>query len=210
MRGIGRSIAEHLAACGANVHVFDRATGDTTDAPFTSQAVDISDAEGVAGALAVLLGPPALLVNNAGIVRDRTIAKMTDEEWQEVLTVNLTGTFNMIRAVVPGMAGAGYEWIVNITSINGLRGKFGQANYTASKARLIGLTKTAARELGPKGITVNAVAPGMVMTEMVKMGPEEILSQAVTESALKQLAEPADITHAVAFLLSNTARMITG
>ncbi len=210
MRGIGRAIAEHLAAGSADVHVFDRAAGDVAEAPFSAHAVDVADSQAVARAVAALPAPPALLVNNAGILRDRTIAKMTDEEWQDVLTVNLTGAFNMIRAVAPGMTGAGHGRIVNITSINGLRGKFGQANYSASKAGLIGLTKTAARELGPKGITVNAVAPGMVMTEMASTLPEELLSQAVAESALKQLAEPADIAHAVAFLLSDAARMITG
>ena len=108
------------------------------------------------------------------------------------------------------MAEQGFGRIVNITSINGLRGKFGQANYSAAKAGLIGLTKTAARELGPKGITVNAVAPGMVMTDMAQMLPEEILVAAVDEAVLRDLAEPQDISNAVLFLLSDAARCITG
>jgi 3-oxoacyl-[acyl-carrier protein] reductase len=127
-----------------------------------------------------------------------------------VLTVNLTGAFNMIRALAPHMAAQGYGRIVNITSINGLRGKFGQANYAAAKAGLIGLTKTAAREFGKKGVTVNAVAPGMVMTDMARALPAEIIAQAEREAALATLARPEDISDAVLFLLSDAARAITG
>jgi acetoacetyl-CoA reductase/3-oxoacyl-[acyl-carrier protein] reductase len=116
----------------------------------------------------------------------------------------------MIRAMAPLMKNAGFGRIVNITSINGLRGKFGQANYTAAKAGLIGLTKTTARELGPKKVTVNAVAPGMVLTEMALQLPKEFLDKAMDETLLKQLADPADIANAVTFLLSDQARMITG
>ncbi len=116
----------------------------------------------------------------------------------------------MLRACAPGMIAAGCGRIVNITSINGLRGKFGQANYTAAKAGMIGLTKTAARELGPKGITVNAVAPGMVMTEMARALPAEVLERALQESVMRELATPDDIAAAVVFLLSDMARMITG
>ncbi len=153
---------------------------------------------------------PTLLVNNAGITRDRTIAKMNDADWAAVLNVNLTGTFNMIRAVAPRMAEQRFGRIVNITSINGLRGKFGQGNYAAAKAGLIGLTKTAARELGPKGITVNAVAPGMVMTDMARALPEETLHTAFSELVLSDFPEPQDIGNAVLFLLSDAARHITG
>jgi acetoacetyl-CoA reductase/3-oxoacyl-[acyl-carrier protein] reductase len=135
---------------------------------------------------------------------------MSDDEWQSVLSVNLTGAFNVVRALAPTMREAGYGRIVNITSINGIRGKFGQANYSAAKAGLIGLTKTLARELGPRGVTVNAVAPGMVMTEMAKALPEEFLAKARAESVLPELALPEDIANAVLFLLSDGARMITG
>jgi acetoacetyl-CoA reductase/3-oxoacyl-[acyl-carrier protein] reductase len=127
-----------------------------------------------------------------------------------VIAVNLTGAFNIIRAAVPGMTAAGYGRIVNVTSINGLRGKFGQANYTAAKAGLIGLTKTAARELGAKGVTVNAVAPGMVMTEMAAQVPEEIRNRAIAETVLGRLAAPEDIAYGVLFLLSEQAGLITG
>ncbi|HEY5719556.1 MAG TPA: 3-oxoacyl-ACP reductase FabG [Gammaproteobacteria bacterium] len=208
-RGIGRAIAERLAAAGAEVYVLDLGAPEG-DAPFTFHEVDISDADAVAEAVGRLPEHATLLVNNAGITRDRSLLKMSDAEWQSVIDVNLTGAFHLIRALAPRMRDAGHGRIVNITSINGLRGKFGQANYSAAKAGLVGLTKTAAKELGPKGVTVNAVAPGMVLTEMAKVLPREILDAALAETALKRLAEPGDIADAVLFLLSDAARMITG
>jgi acetoacetyl-CoA reductase/3-oxoacyl-[acyl-carrier protein] reductase len=208
-RGIGRAIAEALVAAGAEVHSFD--VGETdAGLPFTCHAVDVSDPASVAAAVEALPEHATLLVNNAGITRDRSLAKMSDEEWQAVLSVNLGGAFHTIRAMAPRMRVAGHGRIVNITSINGLRGKFGQANYSAAKAGLVGLTKTAAKEFGAKGVTVNAVAPGMVMTDMAHALPREILDAALAETATKRLAEPADIAHAVLFLLSDAARMITG
>ena len=210
-RGIGLAITRALLAQGASVHVFDVAPGEEGEqAPYRFHQVNIADSASVAAAVAELPQPVALLVNNAGITRDRSMVKMSDEEWQAVLSVNLSGAFHMARALAPGMRQAGYGRIVNITSINGIRGKFGQANYAAAKAGLIGLTKTLARELGAKGITVNAVAPGMVMTEMAKALPEEYLDKARAESVLPELATPEDIANAVLFLLSDAARMITG
>lgn len=208
-RGIGLAITRALLRHGAKVHVFDMAPGDGADA-YQFHQVNIADSASVAQAVASLPEPVTLLVNNAGITRDRSVLKMSDDEWQSVITVNLTGAFNMTRALAPAMRDAGYGRIVNITSINGIRGKFGQANYSASKAGLIGLTKTLARELGPKGVTVNAVAPGMVMTEMALSLPEEVLAKARAESVLPDLATPEDIANAVLFLLSDAARMITG
>jgi acetoacetyl-CoA reductase/3-oxoacyl-[acyl-carrier protein] reductase len=172
--------------------------------------IDIADSDAVKLAVSDLPVPPTLLVNNAGITRDRSIAKMSDVDWAAVLNVNLTGAFNMIRAVAPLMARQAFGRIVNVTSINGLRGKFGQANYVAAKAGLIGLTKTAAREFGRKNITVNAVAPGMVMTDMARALPGEVILKAVDEAVLPELADPADISNAVLFLLSDAARAITG
>ena len=210
-RGIGRAIAAALGAAGAHVYAFDVGEPERIESfPHRFVRIDIADNNAVKAAVAALPAKPTMLVNNAGITRDRSIAKMSDDDWAAVLNVNLTGAFNMIRAVAPLMVAQGFGRIVNITSINGMRGKFGQANYAAAKAGLIGLTKTAAREFGKKGITVNAVAPGMVMTDMARTLPEEILGRAVAEAALPELADPQDISNAVLFLLSDAARAITG
>lgn len=208
-RGIGLAIARGLVANGAKVHVFDVAPGETQEL-YEFHQVDIADSSSVNLAVKEISEHVTLLVNNAGITKDRSIVKMTDEEWQQVLSVNLTGAFNVVRALAPGMREAGHGAIVNISSINGLRGKFGQANYCASKAGLVGLTKTLARELGPYGVTVNCVAPGLVMTEMAKAMPEEILAKSKSECVLPEVATPEDIANVVLFLLSDRARMITG
>ncbi|HJW71390.1 MAG TPA: 3-oxoacyl-ACP reductase FabG [Geothrix sp.] len=209
--GIGLAITKALLDQGVRVHVFDVCDGDAGfEHAYCFHTVDIANAAAVAKAVADLTEPVSLLVNNAGITRDRSTVKMSDEEWDSVLSVNLTGAFNMVRALAPGMLQARDGRIVNISSINGMRGKFGQANYSASKAGLIGLTKTWAREFGPKGITVNAVAPGMVLTPMAEKLPAEIRDKALAESVLPQLAQPRDIANAVLFLLSDAARMITG
>ncbi len=208
-RGIGRGIAERLARQGAEVHVVDREPG-APEAGIQFHAADVSRSAEVGAVVAALPRPPLLLVNNAGITRDRSIVKMSDDEWDAVLAVNLKGAFNVLRAVAPGMVAAGYGRVVNVASINGLRGKFGQANYAASKAGLIGLTKTAARELGPKGVTVNAVAPGMVLTEMALALPEAVRKRALDEAVLGRLPEVEDVAEAVLFLLSDAARVVTG
>lgn len=211
VRGIGRAIADALGEAGAEVHAFDVSEpkqGENFPHHFTR--VDIANGAAVEAAVAALPSNATLLVNNAGITRDRSLGKMSDAEWAAVIAVNLTGAFNMIRATAPRMAAQSFGRIVNITSINGLRGKFGQSNYAAAKAGLIGLTKTAAREFGPKGITVNAVAPGMVMTDMARALPPEIIKRASDEATLPELAEPADISNAVLFLLSDSGRMVTG
>ncbi len=214
-RGIGRAIGEALQRCGADVQGLDWEDDPQVigQAPFPIHRVDISDLEAVTqviASLATLAAPPSMLVNNAGITRDRSIAKMSAEEWSQVIAVNLTGAFNVLKVVAPLMAASGYGRIVNITSINALRGKFGQANYSAAKAGLIGLTKTAAREFGRKGVTVNAVAPGMVMTEMVENLAPEILAKAREEAVLGKLTTPEDIAYGVLFLLSQGAGLITG
>lgn len=209
-RGIGRAIADALAGQGAEVHVFDRDAPEESAAGLVPHALDIRESAQVAEAVGGLTRPPTLLVNNAGITRDRSIARMSDEEWETVLAVNLTGAFNLIRAVAAPMTQAGGGRIVNMASINGLRGKFGQANYAASKGGLIALTKTAARELGPKGVTVNAIAPGMVMTDMVRALPQEVRDRAAAESVLPALPEVDDVAAAALFLLSDAARCITG
>lgn len=210
-RGIGRAIADALAAAGADVHVFDvHEPENPATFPHRFLEIDIVDPAAVKAAITGLPGPVSFLVNNAGITRDRSLVNMSDAEWSSVIDVNLTGAFNMIRAIVPTMASRGFGRVVNITSINGLRGKFGQANYAAAKAGLIGLSKTAAREFGKKGVTVNAVAPGMVMTDMARTLPQDVLDRARAEAVLSKLAEPRDVSDAVLFLLSDAARSITG
>ncbi|MGE5504814.1 MAG: SDR family oxidoreductase [Actinomycetota bacterium] len=208
-RGIGRAVAIGLAAGGAEVHAFDREV-DGLPAELRGHVVDVADSASVAKAVEAVGKPVTLLVNNAGITRDRTLMKMSDDEWRSVLDVNLTGAFNMTRAVAPGMVGAGGGRIVNLVSINGLRGKVGQGNYAASKAGMIALTKTAAKELGPKGVTVNAVAPGMVLTEMTLKLDQQFRDKALAEAALPRLPDTDDIAGAVLFLLSDLARCITG
>ena len=210
-RGLGRTIAEALAEAGASVHAVDvTLPEDAATSTLQFHELDITDAAAVEAACQSIGAPLDILVNNAGITRDRTLLKMSAAEWSDVIAVNLTGAFNMIHAVAPLMSGENGGAIVNITSINGIRGKIGQGNYAASKAGLIGLTRTAARELGRKNIRVNAVAPGMVMTEMARQLPPEILERALAETALGRLAEPADIAAAVLFLVGDAANAITG
>ncbi len=210
VRGIGRAVVDQLSAGGAEVHVFDRSPGDVEPRGFRLHEVDVADSASVAAAMAAIGKPVQLLVNNAGITRDRSILKLTDDDWRAVLDVNLTGCFNLIRACAPGMREGGYGRIVNMVSINGLRGKFGQANYAAAKGGLITLTKTAAREFGAKGVTVNAVAPGMVLTEMTLALDEQFRAKALEEAQLPYLPTAEDIANAVTFLLSDAARAVTG
>ncbi|RKY89945.1 beta-ketoacyl-ACP reductase [candidate division KSB1 bacterium] len=151
-----------------------------------------------------------ILVNNAGINWDGVIWKMTEEQWDTVININLKGFFNYIRVVAPIFREQKSGKIVNVTSINGLRGKFGQSNYSASKAGIIGLTKTVARELGKYGINVNAVAPGLIETEMVKNAPESVKEMALNEIVLKRIGQPEEVAYVVAFLCSDYARHVTG
>ena len=220
-QGLGFAIAEQFVAEGARVVIGDldievtRSAADRLAGPGVTRGVrcDVTtagDVDCLVAAAVDQFGSLDIMVNNAGITRDRSLINMSDDEWSSVLRVNLDGAFYTTRAMAPRMREAGHGRIVNITSINGMRGKFGQANYSSAKAGLIGLTKTSARELGPKGITVNAVAPGMVMTEMAKQLPEQYIEKAKEESVVKQLAHPEDIANAVVFLLTDAARFITG
>jgi NAD(P)-dependent dehydrogenase (short-subunit alcohol dehydrogenase family) len=156
------------------------------------------------------LGKIDILVNNAGITRDKSFVKMTPEMWSEVLSVNLTGPFYCTKAVIDGMIERKWGRIVNISSVIGRMGNFGQSNYAASKAGLIGLTKTLAKEFASKGITVNAIAPGYVGTDMVRSVPKEILDKIIAQIPLGRLGEPEEVAGAVAYLVSEDGAYITG
>lgn len=151
-----------------------------------------------------------ILINNAGITRDATLKKMTTEQWQSVLDVNLTGVFNCTQAISEYMVERGSGKIVNASSIVGLYGNFGQSNYVATKAGVIGLTKVWARELGRKGINVNAVAPGFIATEMVETIPDKVIAQLVSKIPLSRLGKPQDVANAYLFLSSEEASFING
>jgi len=221
--GIGAAISLKLAECGADVIMIDRKhEEDAVDiikkitcmgrrAMFIQSDIsDFASAENSVKRVVKEFGTLDILVNNAGINRDGVVWKMTEEQWDDVIRVNLKGFFNYTRAVAPLFREQQSGKIVNITSINGLRGKFGQANYSASKAGIIGLTKTVAKELGKYNVNVNAVAPGLIETEMMKNAGEEVLATALEEIVIKRLGTPEDIANLVAFLCSGLARHITG
>lgn len=226
--GIGRSTALEFAHCGANVafNWLDLPGRPIGEAAARTQLeleqlgvrvfaarVDIRDADAVGEFVEeaqAVLGGVHYLVNAAGVHRSAPLWRMTDEQWHDVLDVNLTGAFNAIRAVAPTMRGQRLGKIVNIASIQALEGNFGVANYAASKAGLIGLTRSAAAELGPNNVNVNAVAPGFVRTEMLADVPEEIVHSSQSRSALRRLPESLDIAQVVLFLCSEMARQITG
>ncbi len=157
-----------------------------------------------------VFGKIDILVNNAGINKDGVVWKMTEEQWDSVINVDLKGSFNYIRAVSPIFKEQNSGKILNITSINGLRGKFGQANYSAAKAGVIGLTKTVAKELGKYNVNVNAIAPGLIETEMMKNADEIVRKQAMADVILNRIGQPEDIANTAAFLCCELAKHITG
>jgi NAD(P)-dependent dehydrogenase (short-subunit alcohol dehydrogenase family) len=226
--GIGRAVALELAQAGVHVSFCFLDAGPVSRREAQSvlqelrelevkaycRACDVRDARDVAAFVAETLaelGPIHILVNNAGIGRDRALWRMTDDEWESVLRTNLDGAFHFIRAVAPHMRAQEHGKIVNVTSVHGMRSEFGIANYAASKAGLIGLTKSAAVELGPRNINVNAVAPGYIRTtRLTDRVPAEILDRARDKSVLGRLGDPQDVANVVLFLCSEAARHITG
>jgi len=217
-RGIGAAVSRELAAAGARVCVNYRAGAETADALASELGgiaigADVADPEQVASLVARVeteLGPLDALVANAGITRDTLIMRMSDEEWQEVIDTNLRGVFNCCRAVARGMLKRKTGSIVTLTSVVGLHGNAGQTNYAASKAGIIGLTKALAKELGSRGVRVNAVAPGYIDTELTSVLPDELKELILANTPLGRLGEPTDVAGAVRFLCSDEARFVTG
>lgn len=221
-RGIGQEIAVRLAAEGASVACIatkaENAAG-TVERIVEGKGVahayglNVADREAVENVFAQIteeIGVPTLLVNCAGITRDTLMMRMTDEDWDAVIATNLTGSYNCIRAVIRGMMKAREGRIVNLTSVIGLHGGAGQANYSASKAGLVGLTMSVAKELGSRNITCNAVAPGFIATDMTAELSDEMKENVVKTAPLGRLGDPGDIAGVVAFLLSEDARYMTG
>ncbi len=221
-QGIGEAIARDLAAEGAAVVLVDvqpdkleAVVRSIVDAGGKAEAhqADVADTaavERVVGAVVAAHGRIDHLVNNAGITRDGLLMRMREEDWDAVLRVNLKGTFNFSKAVIRTMVAAKYGRIVNIASVAGLMGNAGQANYAASKAGVIALARSLAREVGARGITVNAVAPGFIATAMTDVLPEDIKKAYLEIIPLKKFGLPKDVASAVKFLLSDEAAYITG
>jgi 3-oxoacyl-[acyl-carrier protein] reductase len=221
--GIGASIATDLARSGAWVAInYQRHDTEAknvveeiekTGSRGMCLKVDVAsfqDAQRMVDEVVKEWGRVDILVNNAGINRDGVIWKMSEEQWDAVIDTDLKGYFNFTRAVAPLFKEKGSGKIVNITSINGLRGKFGQTNYSAAKAGIIGFTKAVAKELGKYNVNVNAVAPGMIVTEMMRGLPEEIIKKAEEETVLGRLGDPDAVANMVTFLVSERARHVTG
>ena len=218
-RGIGEAISKALKEAGYNVAANyagnDEAANkfkDATGIPVYKWSVADYDActKGIAQ-VEKDLGPVEVLVNNAGITRDAMFHRMTPEQWKEVIDTNLSGLFNMTHPVFPGMRERGFGRIVNISSVNGQKGQMGQANYSAAKAGDIGFTKALAQEGAFKGVTVNAICPGYIGTEMVRAVPEDVLKEKILPLIpAGRLGEPEEIARCVVFLASDEAGFITG
>ncbi len=218
-RGIGRAIAETLAECGARVAVTGRdlersqAVAAEIGRGALGFAADVGDVASVVKLVAdveAAFGGIDILVNNAGLTRDNLLMRIKDDDWDAVIDANLRGAFVAIRAATRGMMKRRWGRVINITSVVGINGNKGQANYSASKAGLIGLTKSVAQELGSRNILTNAVAPGLIATDMTAAMTLEARSAMADQIPLARLGEPMDVARAVAFLASDLASYITG
>lgn len=221
--GIGRCVAQTLARDGCDVAIFYQGSpsdGDPVvekiesfDRRSRSFVGDVRNADQVNSAIETLTrdwGGLEIVINNAGIFRDQVIWKMSDEQWNDVIDVNLTGMFHVCRAAAPVLRKGGWGAVVNISSINGLRGKFSQTNYSASKAGVIGFTKALAKELARFHVTVNAVAPGMIETPILDAMSDQAKQNAFDEILMGGPGQVEDVAELVAFLCSDKARFITG
>lgn len=221
-QGIGKATAEKFASEGASLVIWDM--NEEKGVAFVEElkkknvraifqsvnvvklgAVELATKEALAQ-----FGKIDILINNAGITKDASLLKMTSEQWQQVIDVNLTGVFNCTKAIAPSMVERKYGRIINASSVVGLYGNFGQTNYVATKAGVIGMTQVWARELGRKGITVNAIAPGFIATEMIQTIPEKILDAIKEKTPLQRFGTPEDVANAYCFLASDEAAFING
>jgi len=220
--GIGRATAMRFAQEGAVVGIWEKneekgnqSVGEMKAAGGKASFLKVNtsnfaEVEAASKKVVEQYGKYEILINNAGITRDSTLKKMTPELWQQVIDVNLTGVFYCAKCAADIMTEQGWGRIVNASSVVALYGNFGQTNYVATKAGLIGMTKTMARELGKKGVTVNAVAPGFILTDMVRKMPEEVLKSMEDKVPVKRLGKPEEIAAAYAFLASDDAAYING
>ena len=222
-RGIGAAISEALARAGAHVAAGYSKGKDSAEASaekirsaggsvstHQGRVDDFEDCKRVVDEVLKAHGRVDMLINNAGITLDKTLRKMTSDDWTGVINVNLSGTFNMTKAVLEHMIERGSGRIINISSVIGQTGNIGQANYAASKAGLFGFTKSLALELANKGVTANVVAPGFIATEMVSAMPEEALKKVVDKIPTKRLGKPEEIARVVKFLCEDDSGYITG
>ncbi len=218
-RGIGRAIAERLADDG--FFVIGTATSDAGAESISAylgengkgMKLDVSDSESVTSVIKTInddFGAPTVLVNNAGITRDNLLMRMKDDEWDDIINTNLTSVFRMSKAVLRGMMKVKTGRIINISSVVGSTGNAGQANYAAAKAGMIGFTKSMAKEVGSRNITVNTVAPGFIDTDMTRELNDDDKNTLLSSIPLSRLGEAKEIAHAVAFLASAGASYITG
>ena len=218
-RGIGRAIAEQLTEDG--FFVVGTATSESgaeaiscyLDTNGKGLKLNVADSDSVAEVVKYIndeFGAPTVLINNAGITRDNLLMRMKDEEWEEIINTNLTSIFRMSKALLRGMMKARTGRIINITSVVGATGNAGQVNYAAAKAGISGFTKSMAKEVGSRNITVNSVAPGFIDTDMTKELPEATKTTLLAAIPLGRLGEPSEIAHAVSFLASEGAAYITG
>lgn len=221
-QGIGKATVKRFAVEGATVIIWDvneeKANSTikeliTVSDKIEFQKVDVTNLDSVTAAAAKIVEKHKkidILINNAGITRDASLLKMTTEQWKQVVDVNLTGVFNCTKVAASIMVENKSGKIVNTSSVVGLYGNFGQTNYVATKSGIIGMTKVWARELGRKGINVNAVAPGFIATEMVETVPEKVIEMLKEKTPLGKLGDPEDIANAYLFLVSDEAKYITG
>ena len=218
-RGIGRAIATTLHQAGAAVAIVgrkaDQAAAVAAELGDRAAGVgcEISDRSQVEAAIAEAenrLGPISILVNNAGLTRDNLLLRLSDDDWDQVLDANLKGAFLTTRAVIRGMMKRRAGRIINVASVVGLTGNKGQANYAASKAGLIGFTKSVAKEYASRGVLANCIAPGFIETDMTAALPEDVRGALLSQIALGRLGHPADVAGAVLFLASDLARYVTG